>query len=77
MTDNELMQARLEIAGFLKQKRIKLGYTQQYLAERMGTTWETISRLERGVFWPRVPQLLKWCNCLQIDLLKIIQDASA
>jgi DNA-binding XRE family transcriptional regulator len=38
----------LETAAFIRELRIKAGYTQKVLAARMGVTQELVARLERG-----------------------------
>lgn len=38
----------IEIGKIIREKRQKLGLSQQVLAKRVGVTWEMISRYERG-----------------------------
>lgn len=45
--------------------RKEQGLTQEQLAEKVGITSNTISRLERGQLIPSVPTLIDLCNALE------------
>jgi transcriptional regulator with XRE-family HTH domain len=64
MTEQTLNEARKIIAGFLKNRRIELGMTQEQLADRTGMARETINRMERGLFWLGMKQYLLICEAL-------------
>jgi transcriptional regulator with XRE-family HTH domain len=46
------------VAGRVKQARKGLGLTQAQLAERMGTTWHSVSRWERAIKYPTVEEIV-------------------
>jgi ribosome-binding protein aMBF1 (putative translation factor) len=46
--ENERNRPRRELARILMLRRVELDFTQQELADRMGTSVAVISRLERG-----------------------------
>ena len=54
-------------------KRKKL--TQQELGERIGKTWEMISRYERGISSP-LNQLQNIADTLEIDPISLMRDHS-
>ena len=45
--------------------RKEKGLTQEQLAERIGTTSNTVSRMERGMLVPALPTLIAVCNALE------------
>ncbi len=49
-------------------ERIKQGFTQAYLAEKLGTKQSAISRLERGTYNPTVSFLHKLAHALGVEL---------
>jgi len=67
--ENELIEARKNIAGFLKTRRIELKLTQTDVAERVGISQDAIQRLEAARYWPKMPTYIKWCKALNIDPL--------
>jgi transcriptional regulator with XRE-family HTH domain len=72
MNEQELNEARKLIAGYLKQRREELKLTQQELADKVGMSRETISRMEASKFWLGLKQLTLICEALNITLeLKI------
>lgn len=66
MTEKVLREARLLIAGFLKNRRIELGLSQQDLADRTGMARATINRMEQGLFWLGMKQYLLVCEALHL-----------
>ena len=66
MQEKILNEARLKIAGFLKNRRIELGLTQKEVAQRTGMARETINRMEQGFFWLGMKQFLLICEALRL-----------
>jgi transcriptional regulator with XRE-family HTH domain len=66
MNEKTLEQARDMIAGFLKNRRIELGLSQQDLADRTGMARATINRMEQGLFWLGMKQYLLICEALHL-----------
>ena len=66
MNEKTLNEARLKIAGFLKNRRIELGLTQKEVAQRTGMARETINRMEQGFFWLGMKQFLLICEALHL-----------
>ncbi len=66
MNEKTLTEARLKIAGFLKNRRIELGLTQKEVAQRTGMARETINRMEQGFFWLGMKQFLLICEALRL-----------
>ena len=58
MNEKTLNEARKIIAGFLKQRRLELGYSQAYIAENTGLGLRTIVRAEQAEFWLGMKQYL-------------------
>jgi transcriptional regulator with XRE-family HTH domain len=61
-----LNEARIIIAGFLKNRRVELNLSQQDLADRVGMARETINRMEAGRFWLGMKQYLQICEALHL-----------
>lgn len=61
-----LQEARNLIAGFLKNRRIELGLSQQELADKTGMARATINRMEQGLFWLGMKQYLLICEALHL-----------
>lgn len=66
MDEKVLNEARQIIAGFLKDRRIELGLSQQDLADRTGMARATINRMEQGIFWLGMKQYLLICEALHL-----------
>jgi transcriptional regulator with XRE-family HTH domain len=66
MSGKTLKEARSIIAGFLKQRRIELGYTQAYVAEQTGLGLRTIVRAEQAHLWLGIKQYLLICEALHL-----------
>lgn len=67
MTEQHLHEARIIIAGALKNRRIELSLTQEEVANRTGMARATINRLEQGLFWPGLKQFLIVCAALHLS----------
>lgn len=66
MNEKVLNEARNIIAGFLKNRRIELGMTQEELADKTGMARATINRMEQGLFWLGMKQYLLICEALHL-----------
>lgn len=66
MNEKVLNEARNLIAGFLKNRRIELGLSQQDLADKTGMARATINRMEQGRFWLGMKQYLLICEALHL-----------
>lgn len=67
--DNELA---VKVGRQLARKRADAGLTQEYVAERLSVTLESVSRMERGLTLPNIAKLLKLAEifgCAADDLL--------
>jgi transcriptional regulator with XRE-family HTH domain len=64
--EKTLKEARKIIAGFLKQRRVELGYSQAYIAEQTGLGLRTIVRAEQADFWLGLKQYLLICEALHL-----------
>jgi transcriptional regulator with XRE-family HTH domain len=67
MNEKVLNEARDLIAGFLKNRRIELGLSQQALANKTGLARKTINAMEQGKFWLGMKQYLLICEALNIE----------
>lgn len=65
--NKKVLDRRTLIAGFLKDRRIELGMTQEELAEKTGMARATINRMEQGLFWLGMKQYLLICEALEIS----------
>ena len=54
-------------------RRALLGLTQATLAERVGVTVETISRLERGTVTPSLARLQQVARALGLELVELLR----
>ncbi len=64
MDKQALLEARKLIAGFLKEKRIELGISQEELANLCEVKRLTIIRIESGKFMPNMELFLKMTHHL-------------
>lgn len=58
----------------LKALRLAYGYTQDQLAERVGKSSETISKLERGLIYPGVDMLILLAENLNSSLDELVGE---
>jgi transcriptional regulator with XRE-family HTH domain len=56
--------------------RSERGYTQEFLAERLDVTVETISRFERGIVLPTLPRLYELAEVLAVPVVELLQRGS-
>jgi hypothetical protein len=61
LTEQQLNEARLKLAGFLKQKRKEKGLTLQQLADCIGIMQPLLARIKFGKFWISTKLLLQFC----------------
>lgn len=73
MNEKALNEARNLIAGFLKDRRLELGLSQQDLADKTGMARETINRMEAGRFWLGMKQYLLICEALELSPKSALQ----
>lgn len=67
-TEKTLNEARKIIAGFLKNRRLELGYSQAYIADQTGLGLRTIVRSEQADFWLGMKQYILICEALHLFL---------
>lgn len=56
-----------EIGKRISKRRKELGFTQEYLAERMEVSIQMVSNLERGNKAIRIDNLVRLCEILQVS----------
>lgn len=69
MTEKTLTEARNKLSGFIRQRRIELGCTQQEIADKTGLSRKTINAIEAGKFWPGTKQFLLISNALETKII--------
>ncbi|WP_373830795.1 helix-turn-helix transcriptional regulator [Bacteroides heparinolyticus] len=55
-----------KLVDFLRETRLKLGYKQDYIAEKVGVASSTISRWENGTTAPNLTQVEAYARALQL-----------
>ncbi len=66
-----------KISQKLRKLRDAKGYSQEYIAENMGVSPSTVSRIETDCSAAKVEQLQMYCNILDITLCELFAcDAS-
>ena len=68
------MKHDVELGKTIKYHRIKKGITQQQLADKLGVSWEMISRYETGKSSP-IHRLFDIANALNITPSQLLQDS--
>ena len=53
---------RLGLASNIKHYRLKAGYTQEQLAEKVGVTRQTINAIEKGDYNPTIKLCISICR---------------
>ena len=61
----------------IREKREQLGWTQQFLAEKVGVTKNAISNYENGSRTPKWEVAIKLSEVLKIPLKKVIENRSS
>lgn len=59
------------VIQMLKERRKALKMTQAELCRRMPASQACLSQWERGDVYPRLDNLVLWCDALGIDLLAV------
>ena len=64
------------IVNQIKEHRLRLGQTQEELAEKAGVSRQSINSIERGRYTPSLPLALKFARVFNIpmDKLFILQE---
>ena len=60
-------------AGVIREKRLRMGWTQKMLAEIMHVDATTISKWEGGVYTPDLPEIERICTLYRLDLGQTIR----
>lgn len=68
MTEQELLQARKQIAGFISSKRKELNMLQTDLAKITGLGLATIQRAEDAKFWLGLKQFIIILDALETKI---------
>lgn len=71
--DIELAQV---IGRVVARRRIERGFSQEFVAEKLGMGYEAISRLERGTILPTVPKLIRIAEILDCAIEELIVETS-
>lgn len=71
--DIELAQA---IGRIIAKRRGERGFSQEFVAEKLGVGYEAISRLERGTILPSVPKLIRIAEIFDCALDELIVETS-
>lgn len=61
-TEYDALTPEFEIAAELLRARVRAGFSQSELADRMGTSQSTIARLESGQTLPSTKTLLRYAE---------------
>jgi transcriptional regulator with XRE-family HTH domain len=72
----EIAEFLRKLGGAIAAQRRALKLTQERLAERLGTSPEWISQVERGVGRPSVDMLLKLADALGVPVCALVETAS-
>jgi transcriptional regulator with XRE-family HTH domain len=73
----DLQPLAKRIGQAIANERLKKGFTQESLAEKLGVEKETISRFERGAILPPLPRLAQLADVLSVPLTNLIRRTSA
>lgn len=65
---NESVRVAAHVGERIKAARIAAGLSTEGLAERLGTTKQTVGRWERAVHWPTAPQMAAIAAALGIEV---------
>ncbi len=67
------MTPRHDVQNFVRRQRVRLGLTQQELAERVGVTRQTILSIEKGNYSPSVALALCLAQVFGVSVETIFQ----
>jgi transcriptional regulator with XRE-family HTH domain len=62
------------IITVIKNKRIALGYSQSYVAEKLGVTQNVYSKIEATKIKLTACRLLMICEIMDIDIIKLMKS---
>jgi transcriptional regulator with XRE-family HTH domain len=62
------------IITVIKNKRIALGYSQSYVAEKLGVTQNVYSKIEANKIKLTACRLLMICEIMDIDIIKLMKS---
>lgn len=65
-----------ETLSYIRQKRIKLGFSQEYVAHEMGISQAAYSKIEKGITEITFRNLLRIINILQLSETKFLKKIS-
>lgn len=65
-----------QLGTTLAHMRVKHGYTQEQVAERLDVTVETISRFERGTVLPTLPRLVELADVYAVPISQLLRSGS-
>jgi transcriptional regulator with XRE-family HTH domain len=69
-----MTETKQRIAAAVRAARKEMGLTQQEVADKIGTTLETVSKTERGTSAPSVEVFLAMVRVLQLQIDDLISD---
>jgi transcriptional regulator with XRE-family HTH domain len=71
------MKMPSEVKPSLREARERLGLTQQAMAEKLGVTQPTVSRVESGETTPRQRHLRRWADAYGVELDMLVPEATS
>lgn len=72
------IEAIAQLVNRLYERRIELGWTQEYLAQKVGCRQEQIARIENGATMPRIDTVVEIAQALGLNLnLQGMEEAAA
>src|SRR5690606_41820319 len=60
----------------IAKQRVRVGMTQEHVAERLGIGSEAISRIERGIVIPNISRLLEFAAIFECEAADLLTEAS-
>lgn len=66
----------IKVGQYIKERRKELGLTQQNVADRLGISFQAVSRWEKGDGYPDVTYLLELADILQTTTDKILSGGT-
>ena len=76
MRKSQSRAVSLGVAKLLQQERERRGISMTRLAQDAGLSQQMVSYVERGLRNPTLDTLLRIANVLEVDLWKIVRQAS-
>ena len=71
ISNNDFQQCLKLVGANLRKTRIDLGFTQEKLAEMIGTDYKYYQRIESGTANITMKTLYKLCESLKIDPMRL------